>query len=317
MKSVMMTTVFTGVAALALMGGAGVTQPKARDGRQYQTGPLVLSAGTYGAATLERAEGGFAIAGGDEGGAKESRRQSPVRVVPLRAGVSPDDFRDWVAEFCAGNDKTVTGILAMGDAEKNAATTRRFEDASLAGFELGELDGASKDSATMTLEIRAREVHWGKGDGPAANAPGAKQKRAMAANFSLEIDALPTARVARVEPISARREAEPESGGLSRRRDAGRPVASDLVFSLSAADIEPYLKWLEESLYQGKGDRRTATVTLLDPGLKNAVFQLRATGLAIRSVEPEVAKPEAERAARFTVRCSVERWDVPPGKKQP
>jgi hypothetical protein len=86
---------------------------------------------------------------------------------------------------------------------------------------------------------------------------------------------------------------------------------SNLVFSIPASDIAPFLTWADDALVKGRSGNeteRTATITLLDPGLKEEVFKVTGRGVGIISVSPEQSD-SPEQIRRFRVECYAESWE--------
>jgi hypothetical protein len=309
------------------------SQPDRRSPQRY-TAPIITIEG-HGSADASDLEGGYHVGdvvantlgaagsagnagnAGSAGGGQVSKHIANVRIAPIAFSASPDAFLQLLSSF--GKSATeVTGSIAGG----GSIPDRSFQG-TLAAAELSALDGSSKEPARIHLEIQPTQLRWEKsaGDKPAAKL-GSKQKALLASNFRLTLDGpggpIPCERVARIDPISIRAAAAEQSVGITREpsKAAPRLEYSNLVFSVAASDIAPFLTWADEALVKGKSSsetERTATIALLDPSLKDEVFKVTGRGVGLISVSPESADA-SDAIKRFRVECYVESWEFSQAK---
>jgi hypothetical protein len=216
-------------------------------------------------------------------------------------------LRDWISDTVTGRDARKSGSVGILDANGAEQVRLDFENALLTEVALPALDGGMKDPALLHLRISPERVRRGPGDGT-FSAPATKTKTWLVSSFRLDIPGLETRRVSRVEPLTVRVEAEPDTIGQQRviEKVPGRLVVPNLVVTLSQLDVDTWAKWHEDFVINGRNDasqERTGILRLMGADLKTVFVELTLRGLGIFSLRPMPATPEAMPTVQASMYC--------------
>lgn len=212
------------------------------------------------------------------------------------SGVLQAPLAGVVADFCAGSSTPVALLLHATN-----FPTLEASNAVLTKVELPALDGGSKESVRILLTFSVSSTRALAG--PAAAIPlGAKSKAALASNFRLTVEGLPSNRIAAVSSLVISRE-------------SGKLDVSNLSISISSADAEAWTQWRDSFLLQGKNSdaqEKSGTLSLLDPAMKNPLFSLALSQVGL--VRLNRSPGDGESVSRVEAEVYVESARVIPVK---
>ncbi|HRE80790.1 MAG TPA: hypothetical protein PLN52_07065 [Opitutaceae bacterium] len=210
------------------------------------------------------------------------------------SGVLQAPLAGVVADFCAGAPAPVALLLHATN-----SPTLEASNAVLTKVEFPALDGASKESTRIILTFEVSSTRALAG--PAVAIPlGAKGKAALASNFRLTVEGLPSNRIATVSSLVISRE-------------SGKLEVSNLLISISSADAEAWTQWRDRFLLQGKNSdaqEKSATLSLLDPAMKNPLVTLSLSQVGLVRLSRSVG--DGERVSRIEAELYVESVSVAP-----
>jgi len=139
----------------------------------------------------------------------------------------------------------------------------------------------------------------------------------MTSNFRIDIDGIPTTRVARIEPITIRMplagSPAAAAGIHPEKGPAGTLELPMLHLSVSRADAAAWRAWFEQFVVggnNGQANEKNGSITLLAPDMKEAllVFNLYNIGIARLSEGPREAN--SEQIARLQAELYFERIEL-------
>lgn len=214
------------------------------------------------------------------------------------AGYLQAPLADLVKEFCAGVPTPVSLQLFASN-----APTLEASKAVLTKVEFPALDGSSKDAARVILTFVAPSTRTVSATNPATPV-GIKIRQALASNFRLTVDGLPSTRISTVSSLVISRE-------------GGRTFVSNLLITLSSTDADAWVQWKDQFLVEGKNSdaqEKKATLSLLDPAMKTALFSLSLSNVGL--VQLTRSEREAEKISRVEAELYIENVGVlPPSAK--
>ena len=140
----------------------------------------------------------------------------------------------------------------------------------------------------------------------------AKEKNWQTSNFRLSIQGCEDAckRVSRIEGFSIKQQIlEYPSGSLrDREKESLNLETSNLVITLSEAHADPFFKWHESFVVNGKNEldhEKTGRLQYLSPDLKSVLITVDFTGLGIFKLTPEKVEAGTKTSVGSKLRCIV------------
>jgi hypothetical protein len=221
-------------------------------------------------------------------------------------------MQEWISSTLTRRYVPKSGSVGILDANNAERLSLAFENALLNEVAFPALDGAAKDAALLHLRITPERVRRTPGSGVVAPPP--RSQGTLVSSFRLEIAGLVTNRVSRIEPFSVRVDMQEDPLGERREpvRTPGKLSVSDLVVTLSEIDVDPWARWHEDFVINGKNDasqERTGTLRLLGADLKTAMVELTLQGLGIYSLTSlpvtRTGGPATVQAAMYCQRVSI------------
>lgn len=116
-----------------------------------------------------------------------------------------------------------------------------------------------------------------------------KPKPFLASNFRLTVDGPPTTRVRSIEPLSFR------------RTDSG-VVPTDLVATISNADVEPWRAWANDFIVNGNNGQdkeKQGSIEVLSPNIADVLVTLTIKQIGILELTPIDVSPRSHRASMY------------------
>ena len=201
---------------------------------------------------------------GDDGFVR--KRIGNIKYTDIKVTVGAEmgkNFYNWIQQsFDKGRAKEIrkSGSIIAADFNYRAVLTIEFKNALITEVGFPALDARSKGDARLFVRFQPDQRTANPSPGP-INAPAFKQKAWLASNFRISIDGLekPCSRVNKVEALTIKQKIV--NGQLERD-------ASDLCFTLPAADSDPLRPWFADFLLNsnsGENQERSATLDYLAP----------------------------------------------------
>lgn len=189
---------------------------------------------------------------------------------------------------------------------------RVFQDAYIKKVTVPAMDGSNKDAGYFTIELDPRIIRYEKGSG--AKITGEEKvgsKKWLCSNFRLEIDGLPTDRVAKIDSFSWEQKVVKDEVGLFREpmKEPAALTVPNLKLTISMADYWQWYEWFKSFVIDGKctdDDEKKGALTFLGPDLAEELGAITFDHLGIISLEQEAVEANSENVARFTVELYCE-----------
>jgi hypothetical protein len=221
--------------------------------------------------------------------------------VTFEAGMDmPRGFYEWMNLYFKRRFETKTGIIHACNANFESMARRELINTHISAVSLPKLSGGSKDPCKMTIKLAPEEIQHKKGDGKVVSGKvGEKHKDWLAANFRVEVGALPCAWVSEVELPKLTVKIAEHSASCD---------LSDLKLTISMRDWDKWRDAADTSLINGNmahSSEMTGSVTFLDPSLKKELGRLDMSGLNIKKIGVDAAEANKESMAHFTVELTV------------
>lgn len=256
--------------------------------------------------------------------AQTTQNQTPTSVeqtIAFTPAAMSTPFWDWVNRSVAGQDlrKNVTMVALDFDGKPSIAT--QLTDASVRSIVFPALNAVDRSAVKLSLTMVAPSLQPLTPQAARAGTP--PRSQLLASSFRVNVDGMPTARIATVSAItvtlapaaspasassvaaaraaSVRSGIDPKTAALappSAIKGAGRGNAvtvTPLVVTVAAADAPAFQSWLAAGAVKKNG-----SVELLSMSLKDTLVKLSLSGLAITRVATDTA------TSRATVEMSVD-----------
>ncbi len=198
-------------------------------------------------------------------------------------------------------------VYASGlDAPVDTAT---FRGAYLSGLTVPTLEANSKDPCSFALDVDPETIVYADKPAPkAAPAPKASKKW-LCSNFKLEIDGLPTDRVAKIDSIKwTQKVVRDKQGKFAPPKNLHSGVQlPHLTLTINAADWDAWHAWHQSFLSDGADQsEKSGTLSFLGPDLQEELGSINFTHLGIISLEQEAPQANNDQIARFRVELYCE-----------
>lgn len=288
---------------------AGVPGPRSPTGATH----FVLELDGIAAGLPVSAEGGDAVADvvvspADPDGIQR-KQLGAVRYtdIVLTCGIAMEKpFWSWLSDTVAGKGSPRDGALRILDFDRKERERATFTNALVTEIRLPPLDAASKDAFQLTVRITAEHVRRERGSGASLPAT-VKGKQVQVANFVVSLKGLDLTRVARVGPLTLRRQLA-----------EGHVEIPDLELTVPETGSESLVDWYREFVIEGNNgdaDERSGSISLLDPAGKETMLQLDLTGVGIFALERTAAAGGTDAISRLKARMYCEEMGLVPGTK--
>ena len=240
-----------GLTGLAFAGGVFTKEANAAtkgaraavaDKRSYVSGNFMLSLdGGKSIGALKTAQGGQIygepVAEPSGGAVYQKKHIGGVKYsdITLQTGLTmPVAFYQWIADSWSKGAQRKDGAIVAADFNRTVLRQRAFTNALIEETTIPALDGASKETAYLTLKL-APESTVDTTPGGTVQAPAAKQKSWLTSNFRLELGKLDTSRVSKIDSFTVK-----QSMALP-TTDVGDVALLDplLIVSVPPYDVEP------------------------------------------------------------------------------
>jgi hypothetical protein len=207
-------------------------------------------------------------------------------------------------------DKTFeprSGAFTSADFDYRAQSTCTFHDALITSVTIPKMDGSSKEAAYFDIGFDAERVEWAKAGGENIKAKfGVKQKTWLCCNFKLEIDDMPTTRVATVESFTWKCSIVRDQIGETRWSTIhpAKVTTPEIKFSVSYADHEKWANWAKEWFVLGKcadKDEKNGRLVFMSPDFEKELGHIEFDHLGLSKLEDAESSANAESVKRFNV----------------
>jgi hypothetical protein len=239
-----------------------------------------------------------------KGASFPKKHLGPLHAEPLVLEVHRErTLGGWITDTLNGN--TATRSVAVSSVDFNHKETGKAEYGAtrLVEVDFPALDAASREAFVPRVVLQPDLPRRSAGSGATVtSSPAVAQQVQLVSNFRVAIPGLPCTRIAKVMPLTVK--ASPT--GLS---------VSNLIFSISLADLKPWQDWQDAVARMG-GERaevslasdaqeKTGTLELLgaDMSTVTARFTFKGLGLARLALDKQGTGDTIE---RFTVEMYVE-----------
>lgn len=191
---------------------------------------------------------------------------------------------DWITATWSGTFARKSCSVTVADAQLNARSVERCQNALLTGVTLSALDAASKEPLRLTLAIAAETVQNATAGGKLA-AAGTSQKRSLASSFRLELDGVDCTGVRRIESFTVQVDLTEDRTGTARE-----PVwvPAKLEFpnlTITLADnpkADDWWTWADAFIVSGTNSQeKNGAIVVLAPDLKTEVARVQLHGVGI------------------------------------
>ena len=236
-----------------------------------------------------------------------------VAYEPLKFSIPVAEGGKLLQDLLSAKETRLSGSVVTVDFSGQPLETRTFGGAQWTKIELSTLDAASKEPAFIQVELAPEQIQSAAG-GDAVKTSVSKT-RSLASSFRVEMDGLPSNRVAKVEGIALERKLASDAIGAQRdyQKSPGALEISDLTVTFSQVDAKQWQQWFHDFVIKGDNgpDReKTLTVELLAPDMKQSLLTLRAKGVGIYALRPAATSAGTEGIARMEAKLYVEGWEV-------
>jgi hypothetical protein len=240
-------------------------------------------------------------------------------IVRLGTSMSAALF-EWIAGSWGPTPESRDGAILGCDHTFKIRRERQFHGALVAETTFPTLDGASKQSGSVTVRIRPAGLSPETDPGTplvVPIGPGAKQKLWLASNFRLQIGGLDCSKVSRIEAFTVRRAIDTiasGSGGMSLQ--AGMVDFPNLRITLSTASAATWAAWHQDFVVNGNngpGAERAGSLSILAPNLQSELVRIELLGLGIVRFAPETDEKGGSVLSRMTAELYCEQMQLLPG----
>lgn len=234
--------------------------------------------------------------------------------INVGAAMSPP-FWKWVASSLDGKPQRRNGALVGYDFDFCERSRRSFFSGLIAEIGFPALDGASKNSAALTIKITPEHVEYKKGDGHKLSGSQAqdqmtKQKRWLTSNFRFSLDRFKggdAMKSVKVEAFTVKQNVidNPVGNEKYSRKEVGRLELPQIVVTFPESQMEEWMKWWDESVGQGnrKDQYTTGVITYYASDMSTELMRIELAGVSLLSVELD--KYEAHKEAIATAKATL------------
>ncbi|HEX6837170.1 MAG TPA: phage tail protein [Polyangia bacterium] len=234
--------------------------------------------------------------------------------INVGAAMSPP-FWKWVASSLDGKPQRRNGALVGYDFDFCERSRRSFYSGLIAEIGFPALDGASKNSASLTVKITPEHVEYKKGDGHKMSGSQAqdqmtKQKRWLTSNFRFSLDRFKggdAMKSVKVEAFTVKQGVidNPVGNEMYSRKEVGRLELPQIVVTFPESQMEDWMKWWDESVAKGnrKDQYTTGVITYYASDMSTELMRIELAGVSLLSVELD--KYEAHKESIATAKATL------------
>jgi hypothetical protein len=231
-------------------------------------------------------------------------------------GLDAKPVFEWIKSTWEGKQSRKTGSVLVSDFNRKVIAERQFRDALITGTTIPTLDARSKDAAYIRVTVAPQEIRELGGSGQVAahlNKP--QQKKWLISSFSLELGDLPGKRVTRIESFTVGQKVAEDQVGVFRevQKQAGTLEFPNLKVTLSAADAEPWAKWHQEFVINGKnGDdqEKNGAIVFLGPNMRDELGRVNLFNCGIFRFGAAPREANTDKVAMVTADLYCERMEL-------
>jgi hypothetical protein len=207
--------------------------------------------------------------------------------------------------------------LASADANGKIQSIKNLFGCHITELSLKACDAASKDSQYFTVKASVERTRVIDGDGKSIQGAQGKnkQKNWLCSMFRFELAGLEDAchNISKVDSLSYKQKiAVNEVGHLREYQKVPAAIEfSNIKLTIAAHDMEPWRKWHEEFVINGKnGDEveKTGALTFLDNSGTVELGSIEFHNCGIIDLKRDAYEASGDKLAKFTVELYTERW---------
>jgi hypothetical protein len=306
--------------------GRGIQSP-VNTGRTFRPGVFQLNLDGANAGILKSEDGGDAYA--------EVFARYPSEGVFAEKHISNfkyDDFAlqvgfgmnkavyEWISASWKGNQLRPDGSIVTADFNLQAKSEREFVDGLITEIGIPACDGSSKEAGYLTLTFSPESTRDKPASGPVSAGASVKQKLWIASNFRLELPAIDTKFVAKIDAFTIKQSIITGNVGDVRIpvREPGRLEFPNLKIAIAQASLPTWAAWFDDFVIKGNNStdyEKSGRIVFLASDLKTELAEIKLFGVGIYRLDPDPEDPSsADKIARFTAELYVERmeFNLPP-----
>ena len=176
------------------------------------------------------------------------------------------------------------------------------------------LDGSSREPGYLSVKLVPELIRYLPGSRSRIGDVGDPTKGWLTSNFQFSLGDLPCSRVTKIDSFTWRRSFVTDEVGAFREatKHPARVEVPNLTITLSMADIEPWQRWFESFVIDGRCDEEaelSGAITLLAPDLKEELAEIQMSNVGIISLSMHTLEANQEAIARFTVELYCEQFN--------
>jgi phage tail-like protein len=198
-------------------------------------------------------------------------------------------FYDWIKSSFDGKPLRRTGSVVAYDTSGLVTGSGQFTNALVSEIGFPALDASSKDAAKMTIKFQPEVTRFAPRSGKAPALGGATPD-ISAGVFKLDIDGLPTARVATIDSFTWKQDIVANPGdGTNFQYEPGAIEVPNLAFYFQDTIDQAWIDYFQDFVVNGNNDsthERSGTLHLQDKKA-NELFTLSFSNLGIFKLTPE------------------------------
>jgi hypothetical protein len=198
------------------------------------------------------------------------------------------DVYDWIAASWSGNVVRKNGSITTADAQANAKSEQRWQNALPTAVTFDAFDAASKEPVRLTLAITAERVQDLPATGKTPLTGGTpKQKQALASSFRLELDGVDCTHVRRIDSFTVQVEVVEDPNGTTREPLKLMTHVDFPNLSVTLADdatAASWRTWVDDFIVNGDNaaaKEKSGALVLLAPDLKTELARIELHGVGI------------------------------------
>jgi hypothetical protein len=233
---------------------------------------------------------------------------------------------DWVAAMLDGTQTATDGAIAFLDYAMKEQLRLEWTAALITEVAFPAADAAAaKESAAVRVTLQPAHTAVVPGSGARYTAPSAAKthKAFLPSNFRFTLSGLPSDKVAKVAPVVVRSTiVHDDTAGPGDTVSVGALDVSDLVIWLPESAASPLTMWFDDFVikgFNGSANERTASLTFVEPSLKNDLLSVEFGGVGIFRISHERHNDSASVVARVKVEmyCETVSLATPPAAVPP
>lgn len=237
-------------------------------------------------------------------------------VLEFGAGM-PSSLYQWIADSLQQQAVKRSGFLAFVAYDGTEGGRLSFTNALISEVTFPALDGASRDTFTMSITLVPEFTQLFLAPTTAVKhpLPGHASKHWLSSNFRMTMDSIDLSRLAAVQSRTTALQAGKSVVGQEK---AGPATASEnLVITVAEDTARQFLEWFNQ-LWGAKGAPndpkllRSASLEFLGPDMKNVIGTVRFNGVRVMKIEPQRIANSAQPIRKFDIELQVGSTTIDP-----